>query len=68
MASHGSKIMAGDKEAGEVTSSAEIVVDGIARRVALGYLKRGSAEQAESVHIDGHSAGIVPLPFEFAAV
>ena len=68
VASQGSKIMAGDKEAGEVTSSAEIVVDGKARRVALGYLKRGSAEQAESVHIDGHPAGVAPLPFEFAAV
>ncbi len=35
----GSKIMAGDKDIGEVTSSAEIVVDGVTRTLALGYAK-----------------------------
>ncbi len=35
----GSKIMAGEKEIGEITSSAEVVVGGMARTVALGYAK-----------------------------
>ena len=59
--SHGSKIVAGDKEVGEVTGSAEIVVDGVARRVALGYVKRGSG----GLQVEGSPAKVVPLPFEF---
>jgi aminomethyltransferase len=35
----GHKIMAGEKEAGEITSSAEMVVDGVRRRLALGYVR-----------------------------
>jgi aminomethyltransferase len=35
----GSKVMAGDKEAGEVTSSAAMVVDGVARTLGLGYVR-----------------------------
>ena len=76
---HGSKIMAADKEAGEVTSSAEIVIDGEARRVALGYVRRGplpqqansglagepSGEQSEALQVEGSPAKLVPLPFKF---
>jgi len=64
-APHGSKIMAGDKEVGEVTSSAEIVVAGVARRVALGYVRRGSADQGDGLQVEGSPAKTVPLPFEF---
>ncbi len=64
-APHGSKIMAGDKEVGEVTSSAEIAVDGVARRVALGYVRRGSADQSAGLQVEGYPAKTVPLPFEF---
>ena len=71
VASHGSKIMAGDKEAGEITSSAEIVVDGVARRVALGYVRRSALPQKDNdgpagpVQVEGNPVSIVPLPFEF---
>jgi aminomethyltransferase len=61
---HGSKIMAGGKEAGEITSSAEISVEGVARRVALGYVRRSSVEQDGTVQVEGSPAKIVPLPIE----
>jgi folate-binding protein YgfZ len=60
--SHGSKIMAGEKEVGEVASSAEVVVDGVARRVALGYVRRGAAD---ALQVEGNAAKLVPLPFQF---
>jgi folate-binding protein YgfZ len=65
VASRGSKVMAGEKEIGELTSSAEIKVDGVARKVALGYVKRSSTEQSESLHVDGSAVRITALPFEF---
>jgi folate-binding protein YgfZ len=65
VASRGSKVMAGENEIGEITSSAEITVDGVARRVALGYVKRSSTEQAESLQVDGSPARIAALPFQF---
>jgi aminomethyltransferase len=64
-AARGSKIVAGEKEIGEVTSSAEVTVDGVARRVALGYVKRSSAGEDEALVVDGHAARIVALPFQF---
>jgi aminomethyltransferase len=65
VAARGSKVMAGDKEAGEITSSAEITVDGVARRVALGYVKYKSAEMGESLQVDGRTAKLTALPFQF---
>jgi aminomethyltransferase len=64
-AARGSKVMAGEKEIGAITSSAEITVDGVARTVALGYVKRSSAGQDESLQVDGHAARIAALPFQF---
>ena len=37
--------MAGEKEIGEITSSAEMVVDGAARTVALGYIRTSRCEK-----------------------
>ena len=56
----GSKIMAGEKEIGEVTSSAEIVVDGVARTVALGYVKYDTAagQEIRSLYVGGSAAQI----------
>jgi folate-binding protein YgfZ len=62
---HGSKVMSGDKEVGEVTSSAEIVADGIARKLALGYIRRNLLEQGETVQVDGSPAQLTELPFRF---
>jgi aminomethyltransferase len=64
-AARGSKIMAGEKEIGEVTSSAEITLDGATHPVALGYVKRSSAAEGESLQVDGHAARIAALPFQF---
>ena len=64
-AAQGSKIMDGEKEAGEITSSAEITVDGVAHRVALGYVKRSSIGHGASLQVDGSAARISPLPFQF---
>jgi folate-binding protein YgfZ len=44
----GSKVMAGEKEMGEITSSAEMVVDGVRRSLALGYVRREPAPRNES--------------------
>jgi aminomethyltransferase len=66
---HGSKVMAGERESGEVTSSAEMVVDGVRRTLALGYLKREAAAQREGqdedVEVGGSLAKITALPFQF---
>lgn len=66
----GSKIMAGEKEIGEITSSAEIVLDGVARTLALGYAKhdaaaKGADQGDESLYVGGSPARIVALPFQF---
>ncbi|MGC2208473.1 MAG: hypothetical protein WA532_00050, partial [Candidatus Korobacteraceae bacterium] len=57
----GSKIMAAEKEIGEVTSSAQITLDGVAHSVALGYVKRSAAAEGDSVDVDGQAAKIVAL-------
>ncbi len=63
----GSKITAGEKEIGEVTSSAEIVVDGVARTVALGYVKYDTAAGQENpgLYVGGSAAQLAALPFQF---
>jgi len=65
----GSKVMAGDKEIGEITSSAEVILDGVPRTVALGYLKRDAAAQCEkdneNLSVGGDPARIAALPFKF---
>jgi aminomethyltransferase len=65
----GSKVLAGDKEIGEVTSSAEMVVDGVRRTVALAYVRREAAaqheNQNESVEVGGSLAKVTGLPFQF---
>lgn len=77
----GSKVLAGEKEIGEITSSAEMVVDGAARTVALGYIRhkpaaksanQGASQgdiqdalQSESLNVDGSTAKIAALPIQF---
>ncbi len=62
----GSKIMAGDKDIGEITSSAEVVVDGVARTVALGYVKlTAMSDETESLRVGGSVARSAALPFQF---
>jgi glycine cleavage system aminomethyltransferase T len=65
----GTKVMAGDKEIGEITSSAQMVVDGVQRTVALGYVRREAAakteHQDESLYAGGSVAKITALPIQF---
>jgi folate-binding protein YgfZ len=64
-AERGTKIVAGDKEIGEVTSSAVIPVGGSDRVVALGYLRREASAPGTSVKIGEANAMVVALPFKF---
>lgn len=73
----GSKVVFGEKEIGEVTSSAEMVVDGVRRSVALGYVRRETApkivnpnEPANSTSDERHEAqlSVGGLPATFVAL
>jgi glycine cleavage system aminomethyltransferase T len=57
--------MAGEKEIGEVTSGAQVVLDGVAHSVALGYVKRSAIAEGDSVQVDGRAAKVVALPFQW---
>jgi len=61
----GSKVLAGEQEIGEVTSSANIVVDGVSRSIALGYLRREAIPKDEQLYAGGSPATITPLPIQF---
>jgi len=58
----GTKIVAGEKEVGEVTSAAEVNLDGRQRTVALGYIRREAGVPGQEVNIGGTRALIVQLP------
>jgi aminomethyltransferase len=65
----GSKILAGEKEVGEITSGAEMVIDGVRRCVALGYVRREAIPESantpsEEVSVGGIPARITALPFQ----
>ena len=70
----GSKVLAGNVELGEITSSAEMVVDGVARTVALAYIRRkavaknasqGENQESEKLYVGGSIATIAALPIQF---
>ncbi len=66
----GSKVKSGEKDVGEITSSADLVVDGIERGVALGYVRReaaakSTAEDEAKLMADGKVVTITALPMEF---
>jgi folate-binding protein YgfZ len=65
----GSRVMAGEKEVGEITSGAEVVVDAVARTVALGYVRRDAAAKVEGqtggLSVGESAARITGLPFQF---
>jgi folate-binding protein YgfZ len=65
----GSRVMAGEQEVGEITSCAEVVVDGVARTVALGYVRHDASakveEQGESLSVGASAVRITGLPFQF---
>jgi folate-binding protein YgfZ len=57
----GTAIRAGDREIGEVTSSA--YSPALRRPIALGYVHRDFIEPGTKVIVDGADAGVVALPF-----
>ena len=60
----GTKVRAGDKDVGEITSSARVPFPAGERTLALGYLRREVATPGNAVQI-GEKSGIVKtLPFE----
>jgi aminomethyltransferase len=76
----GSKVVDEEKEIGEITSSAAMLIDGVARTVALGYLRRegaGKTVQSEKAQealcvvgsaggsAGGSAARIAAFPIEF---
>jgi folate-binding protein YgfZ len=58
----GAKVVAGGKEAGEITSAASLPSQNGARTVALGYLRRENAAPGTEVEIGGSKAAVVALP------
>ncbi len=59
----GTKIVAGDKEAGEITSAARVPFPGGERTLALGYLRREAAAPGSVVLIGEQNATVQTLPF-----
>jgi len=58
----GAKIVSGEKEVGEITSAASVMVDGRQRTAALGYIRREAGTPGREVTIGGSQAVIVQLP------
>ena len=58
----GTKIVAGEKEVGEITSGAVLQVSGGKKTVALGYIRREVGTPGRAVMIGGIKAAVSPLP------
>lgn len=58
----GTKIVAGEKEAGEITSAATVDLNGKGKTVALGYIRQEAAAPGHEVKIAGSKAKVVRLP------
>jgi aminomethyltransferase len=61
----GTKIIATEKEVGEVTSSAVIPISGSKYVIALGYLRREAAAPGTQLKIGERNGTVVRLPFDF---
>ena len=59
----GTKIIAGDKEVGEITSAARLPFGEGPRTLALGYLRREAGEPGTTVKVGEQSATVQSLPF-----
>ena len=58
----GAKIVAGEKEVGEITSAASLRLGGRDKMVALGYIRREVGVPAREVSIGASKATVVQLP------
>ena len=59
----GTKIQAGGKEVGEVTSAASLPTNTDEHRVALGYVRRELGSPGTKVEIEGPEATVASVPF-----
>jgi folate-binding protein YgfZ len=64
----GMKISAGDKEVGEITSATSVLLDGTAKAVALGYIRREVGVPGREVLIGSTKATVVQLPLAESSV
>ena len=60
----GTKLQAGGKEAGEITSSAYLPLDDRERAVALGYIRREFAGPEQELRVKDAKARVAVLPFD----
>jgi folate-binding protein YgfZ len=56
------KIIASEKEIGEITSAVSINVDGRQKTIALGYIRREAGSAGHEVNIAGSRAMVAPIP------
>ena len=62
---HGTRIIEGDRNIGEITSAAHVPFSGGERDRALGYLRRESAAPGTVVQVGNQKATVHPIPFQF---
>jgi folate-binding protein YgfZ len=60
----GAKVIAGEKEVGEITSVASMPQDGNPQTIALGYIRREVGLPGREVTIAGAAATVITLPVE----
>lgn len=60
----GTKVRVGDKDVGEITTSARVPLSGGERTLALGYLRREHAAPGTQVHLGETTAKVASLPFK----
>jgi folate-binding protein YgfZ len=60
----GTKIIAGEKEAGEITSSTVIHNRGSGKTVALGYIRREAGTPGREVAIGAAKASVASIPID----
>jgi folate-binding protein YgfZ len=58
----GAKVVAGEKEVGEITSAASLQFSGVSRTVALGYIRREVGVPGREVTVGTAKAAVVQLP------
>jgi len=62
----GTKVLAGEKEVGEITSAASLLLAGSTQTIALGYIRREVGVPGREVTIGTSKATVVQLPVEEA--
>ncbi len=62
----GAKIVAAEKEVGEITSVTDLEIAGEAQTLALGYIRREAGTPGRQVSIGGQPATVTQLPFDLS--